>query len=123
MLGVDEGHLAAPLLGLGHHVEGQSGLTGGLGAIDLNDTPLGHAADAQGDVQGQRAGGDGLHHHVGVLSQAHDGALAVIPFDLGNGGLQRLLLIRCRPHRVHGPFLICHASFFLSCRLVRLYGF
>ena len=46
MLGVDEGHLAPPLLGLGHNVQGQGGLAGGFRPVYLDDAALGHAADA-----------------------------------------------------------------------------
>ena len=109
VLGVDEGHLAAPLLGLGHNVEGQGGLTRGLGTVDLNDTTLGNAADAQRQIQGQGAGGDGLHHDIGVVAQAHDGALTIGLLDLGHGGLQSLLLIRGGSGALHHSFLlVCH---------------
>jgi hypothetical protein len=37
VLGVDEGGDAAVALGLGHDVEGEAGLAGGLGAVDLDD--------------------------------------------------------------------------------------
>ena len=53
---------------------------------DLDDPPSGHAADAQGQIQGQGAGGDALHHHLLVGPQAHDGALAIGPLNLGDGG-------------------------------------
>ena len=46
VLGVDEGHLAPPLLGLGHNVQGQGGLAGGFRPVYLDDAALGHAADA-----------------------------------------------------------------------------
>ena len=108
MLGVDKGHLAAPLLSLGHHMEGQGGLTGGFRSIDLNDTAPGHTSDAQSQVQGQGAGGDGLHHHVHILSQTHNGALAVGPLDLGHGGLQRFLLIRGGSGALHHRLFGCH---------------
>ena len=111
VLGIDESHLAAPLLRLGHNVEGQGGLTGGLRAVDLNDAPLGHAADAQGEVQGQRSGGDGLHHHMGVLPQAHHRTLAEILLDLSQGRVQRLLFIRSLTGLGNGHFLLlCHVS-------------
>ena len=110
VLGVDEGHLPPPLLGFGHDVEGQGRLAGGLRAVDLDDAALGHAADAQGDVQGQGASGDGVHHHAGVLPQAHDGALAVGLVQLGQAGLQRLLLIRGRRGRLDHGFLLCHVN-------------
>ena len=122
VLRVDVGHLAPPLLGLGHDVQGQGGFAGGLGAIDFNDTPLGYAADAQGDVQRQRPGWDGLNHDMGVLPQAHDGALAILLLNLGDGGGQRLLLIRRRRGGLNLLFLLSHvrssfpAGIFQNCR-------
>ena len=108
VLGVDEGHLAPPLLGLGQDVQGQSGLTRGFRAVNFNDAPLGDAANAQRNIQGQRAGGDGIHHDPGVLPQAHDGALAIGPLNLGHGGLQCFLLVRRGGRPLHGGLFGCH---------------
>jgi hypothetical protein len=44
VLGVYERGEAAGLLGLGDDVQGEGGLTARLGAIDLDDAALGHAA-------------------------------------------------------------------------------
>lgn len=96
VLGVHKGHLAAQLLGLGQNVQGQGGLTGGLRPVDLDDAPPGHAADAQGQVQGQGAGGDGLHVGLGVFAVSHDGALAVHLLDLLHGRLQGLFFVGTR---------------------------
>ena len=60
VLGVDERAHAAELLGLGDHVVDQRRLTGGLRAEDLDDAPARDAADAQREVQRQRAGRDRL---------------------------------------------------------------
>ena len=93
VLGVDEGGDAALLLGLGHGVERQRRLARGLGAVDLDDAAAGQAADAERDVEPERAGG---HHRqvVGDLGFAHlhDGALAELLFDLGQRGLVVSLL-------------------------------
>ena len=108
MLGVYEGDLAAPLLGFRHDMEGQSGLAGGLRSIDLHDPALGYAANPQRQVQRQRPGGDGLHHHAGVLAQTHDGPLAVGLFDLSHAGFQRLPLVAGGRRNLHGGLLfIC----------------
>ena len=124
VLGVDESHLAPPLLGLRQDVEGQRGLTGGLGAVDLDDAALGDAADTQGDVQRQRTGGDGLHHDARVLPQTHDGALAVGPLDLGHAGLDGFLLIRRGGRRLHGGLFRCHNhSSFPAPPIRRVFGF
>ena len=92
MLGVDEGRLAAALLGLGDDVEGQGGLAGGLGAVDLDDPPAREAADAQGQVEGDRAGRDGLDgHRRPLLAELHDRALAELLLDLGQRGVDGLV--------------------------------
>ncbi len=108
------GHAVVPLGG-GHDVQGQGGLAGGLGTVDLHDPAPGNAADAQRQVQRQGAGGQGFHVHGDIVAKAHDGALAVILLDLCNGGLQSLLLVGRGGHRDRRFFLFCHAvlSFFL----------
>ena len=51
--------------------------------------PRGHAADAERDVQRQRAGGDRVDLHLGALvAHAHDGALAELALDLRERALQ-----------------------------------
>jgi hypothetical protein len=60
VLGVDEGGGAAELLHLGDDVQGQRGLAGGLRAVDLDHPAARQAADAERDVEAERAGGDGL---------------------------------------------------------------
>ncbi len=67
MLRINKRSLAAGLLRLCHTVERQGGLTTGLRAVDLYDTALGQAVNTGGNVQGQRAGGDGGHIQVLVL--------------------------------------------------------
>ena len=53
VLGVDEGTGRALLLCLGNHRQGQGGLAGGLGTVDLDNPATGQTADAQGDIQSQ----------------------------------------------------------------------
>jgi hypothetical protein len=60
VFGVDEGGGAAELLHLGDDLQGQGGLAGGFRAVDLDHPAARQAADAEGDVQAQRAGGDDL---------------------------------------------------------------
>jgi hypothetical protein len=59
VFGVDEGAGGAVLLRLGDDRQGQRGFTGGFRTVDFDDTAFWQAADAEGDVQTQRAGGDG----------------------------------------------------------------
>ena len=64
VLGVDEGADAALLLGLGDDVQRQRGLARAFRAVDLDDPALGQAADAERDVEAQRAGRDRFDLHV-----------------------------------------------------------
>jgi hypothetical protein len=59
VFGVDEGAGGTVFLGFGDDRQGQRGLTRRFRAVDFDDTAFWQAADAQGDVQAQRAGGDG----------------------------------------------------------------
>ena len=63
VLGVDEGADAAVLLGLGDDVQGERGLAGGFRPVDLDDAAARQAADAERDVEAERAGGDRLDVH------------------------------------------------------------
>ena len=81
VLGVDVGADAAVALRLGHDVHGQRGLTRRLRAEDLDDAATRQAADAEGEVERQRPGLDGLDAHRGLLAHPHDGALAELLVD------------------------------------------
>ena len=81
---------AAELLGLGDDVVDQRRLARGLRAEDLDDAAARHAADAEREVERQRAGGDRIDLHLGALvAHAHDGALAELALDLRERALQR----------------------------------
>ena len=54
VLGVDERHDAAGALGVGHRVQGDRGLAGGLRTVDLHDPAARQAAEAERDVEGDR---------------------------------------------------------------------
>ena len=71
MLDVDEGDLAAHLLGLCQNLQCQRRFTGGFRAVDLDDTPAGHTADAERQIQAQAAGGDRVDLHRDVRAQLH----------------------------------------------------
>ena len=95
VLHVDEGGVAPALLTLGDAVQSQGSLAGGFRPVDLDDSAPGQAADAQGQVQGQGARGDGLHVQGGILPQTHYRAVAKLLFDLGQGCFQGLGLVLC----------------------------
>jgi hypothetical protein len=70
VLGVDEGRGAAQLLHLGDDLQGERRLARGLRAVDLDHPAARQAADAEREVEAERAGGDDLHvlDHLGVPS-------------------------------------------------------
>ncbi len=91
VLGVDEGAGAAELLHLGDDLQGERGLAARLRAVDLDHPAARQAADAEGDVEAERAGGDDLDVVDDLaLAEAHDRALAELLLDLRQGGLQGL---------------------------------
>ena len=109
VLGVDEGRFAAAALRRGNGVQGQGGLSGGFGSVDLDDAAAWQAADTQGNVQGQRAGGNDRNIHGLAFAEAHDGAFAELLFDLAESQAQDtsflvLAIRRLFRHRFFLPF-------------------
>ena len=97
VLGIDEGADAALLLRLGQDLESQRGLAGRLRPVDLDDAAARQAADAEGDVEAERACRQRLDLDALVGAEPHDRALAVHLLDLGERGLERLLLVHATP--------------------------
>ena len=65
------------------HVVDERRLAGGLRAEDLDDAPARHAADAEREVERQRARRDRVDLDLGALvAHAHDAALAELALDL-----------------------------------------
>ena len=116
VLYVNEGHLAAALLRLGNAVKGQRRLARRFRPVNFHHTAAGQAADAKGQIERERAGGDCVHLHGDVLPQLHNGALAKLLFNLAQRGLQRTFLVarRLALRRGHGLLFICH-GFLLQC--------
>ena len=81
-------------------LQGERGLARAFRAVDLDDAAARQAADAERDIEAERAG----RHHLGVhgllaLAQAHDRALAEGALDLPGGGIQSLAAIHHIPYR------------------------
>ena len=88
VLDVDVGSGAAYLLRFGDDVLGERGLAGGLRPEYLRHPAARYAADAEGQVQGDRAGRDRLYLQVRRrLAEAHDGALPELLLDVADGKL------------------------------------
>src|SRR5690606_8765170 len=78
-------------------MERQRGLARAFRAENLDDTAARQPADAERDIEPDRAGGDRLDIDRGVLAQLHHRALAVIALDLAESGFQRLVLVHSPP--------------------------
>jgi hypothetical protein len=70
VFGVDEGAGAAALLRLGDDMQRQRGLARAFRPVDLDDPAARQAADAERDVEPERAGGDHLDLHRAVACRA-----------------------------------------------------
>src|SRR5581483_1615906 len=96
-LGVDEGADAALLLRFGDGVQGERGLAGGFRPVDFHHPAARQAANAERDIEPERAGGNGLDvHRLVVLAEAHHRALAELALDLAQRGGQGLRFIHGR---------------------------
>ena len=93
VLGVDERGDAALLLHVGDRVERECRLSGRLRTVDLDDAAAREPADAEGDVEGDRSGGDHFDRCALVAAQSHDRALSELPVDLGEGRFEGLLAV------------------------------
>jgi hypothetical protein len=107
--------LPAPLEDLGHRLEAVIGPDVGVGGetlpaalwtVYLHDPAAGHAPDAERQVEGQGTGRDDVDLAQGVRAHLHDGALAELSLDLGDGHLESLVAFhRCSFLSAHrGPY-------------------
>ena len=93
VLGVDEGADAAALLRFRDTFERERGLARGFRPVDFDHAPARQSADAQCEVEPERAGRN--HREVGfdgLLAELHDRALAELLFDLAKRQIERLAL-------------------------------
>jgi hypothetical protein len=93
VLGVDERRDAARGLRVGHRVQRDGGLTGGLRSVDLDDPAPRQAADTQRHVQGDGSGRDDRDGLAHLLAEAHDRAFAVILLDLRHRQFERFFAV------------------------------
>ena len=97
MLGIDEGADAAVLLRLGEAMQSQRGFARGFRAVDFDHPAARQAADAERDVEAERAGGHGVDvHRPVVLAEPHDRALAETALDLRERGIKGLRFVHGR---------------------------
>ena len=87
VLGVDEGRRAAQFLHLGDHGQRQCRLARRLRPVDFDDAPARQPADAERDVEPERARGDDFDvlGNFG-FAHPHDGAFAELLLDLRQRG-------------------------------------
>ena len=93
----------------GDDMQRKRSLTGGLRPVYLDDTAARNAADAEGKVKGQGARGERLDVNRDIVSEAHDGALAVVLFYFRNGCFKSFFLIAaCGRGHCNCFFLLGH---------------
>jgi hypothetical protein len=95
VLGVDERADAAATLGFRHHVVDERRLARRLRAEDLDDASARQPADAERQVEGERAGRDGADRYGGAVVHLHDRPLAELALDLAERDVECLLAIHC----------------------------
>src|SRR5213078_1390944 len=83
-------------------------LAAALRAVDLDDAATRQAAEAQRHVQRDRTRGDHLDRDPRLIAEAHDRALAELPLDLEQRGLQGFLPV-ARPLDAR-PVVCCHGD-------------
>ena len=93
VLRVDEGADAAAALGLGDHVVDERRLARRLRAEDLDDAAARQAADAEREVERERAGRDRADRDLGAVAHLHDRTLAELPLDLPERDVECFLAI------------------------------
>ena len=91
MFDIDEGRESPALLGLGNRGEGERGFTRGFRSEDLDNPSPREAADSESAVNQEVSGWDSFDIHTGVVAQAHDGGIAEVFLNLGNGKIKVLL--------------------------------
>src|SRR5205814_2027190 len=104
VLRVDEGADAAALLALGDELERERGLTRRLRSVDLDHPPARDPADAERDIEAERArrqAGDVLRQRL--LAELHDRALAELLLDLADGEVDRPLPVHIDAHVAPSP--------------------
>ena len=111
VLCVDERRLAALLLNFRYRVESYRRFTGGFRSEYLDDPSLRKTADAERQIEAERAGRNCAYVHACALAELDDRAFAVASFELGDRGLKSLLLRRLvllRHYFVDFLFSCCH---------------
>ena len=96
VLRIHEGSHPATLLNLSDGMQGQRGFTRTLRAINLHNPALGIAA-TQGEVEGERSGGERLHPHAGGIAQPHDRTLTEVALDVIKHKSEGLVALGSRP--------------------------
>src|SRR6202012_2308475 len=91
-----------------------------------DDAAARETAEAEGDIERDRSGGDDLDGLVPLLAEAHHRALAKLPLDLDERGLKGLVpvagpldarpAVRCHGNSLSGSLAILAAGVRLRCR-------
>src|ERR1700727_1366687 len=98
MFSIDKGANATLLLRFRDHMQRERRLARGFRPVNLDHPAARQAADAKRNVEAERPRRHGFDFdRLLVLAQAHDRALAERPFDLRQGGVERLGLVHAGP--------------------------
>jgi hypothetical protein len=120
VLGVNERRESAGFLRVGDDVEHQRRFAGRFRPVNFNHASARNAADAEREVERERAGRDDADFDFGLrVAEAHDRAVAVAFVDAGNGGFQ-FAGVRGRGLRFGGIFF---DGFFSGFGGHKIFGF
>ena len=95
MFRIDEGCDTARPLGVGNRVQRQSGLARRFRPVYFDDAAPRKPANAERDVERDRARRNDGDRCALVTSQAHYGSFAELPVDLRECGVKRFFAISC----------------------------
>ena len=87
VLNINEAADAALFLGFGNYMQTEGRLARTLRAIDFDDSALGHASDAECDVDTEAAGWNCFDLQTGGIAQLHDDTIAELLVQVAEGGL------------------------------------
>ena len=93
VFGINEGDGAASFLRFGQHVQRQRGFARAFRPVNLDHAAFGQTADAERNIEAQRAGRNQFDIHGFTAAQLHRRAFAKSTINLGKSSVQRLLTV------------------------------
>ena len=87
-------------------MQAERGLTARLRSVDLGDSTARNATHANRRIEIDRARRDGLDPYLLIRTEPHDRALPAVLLDLGDGQIQRLLLVVLQSRHSHFSLIL-----------------